>query len=300
MELTGGLERLRRLDPAALGRAREKLFALLKRHCALYTTGDSDSLPTDTAEALLQGLVYTLGKAGLDPADWPEADLEAALPLGRAALADKLSRCRSLYRQAAGSTVLESAYYRETLGCFRTYLKRYDCYFMAHRVPTGVDYLLCRPLPESLMGLDYAEAYLRALALENRILASLSREGAAAVAARLCPSYRESPLNLCEPAAVCAIGLMAAGGDWAALRATAADRDRLAALLEPLPESMGRTLLDRAAEQLGAAMHLREAGPYLQAIAADAYPRFRAASDAGGLEALLPDCGPLAMPGKIC
>ena len=59
---------------------------------------------------------------------------------------------------------------RTTLSSLLNGLKRYDAVFFAHHVPGDIDYQLCMPVSESLMGVDYALCYLQRLELEDELL----------------------------------------------------------------------------------------------------------------------------------
>ena len=150
------------------------LMALLAAQARRYTQGASGSLPKETMDELLVSILYTLS---VDPTR-PESFAPLAgqdLFACYAQAQDRLMQKRDAALALASSLCLHTddlgcVALRTTLSSLLEGLKRYDAVFFAHRVPGDIDYQLCLPVPESLMGVDYALCYLQRLSLEGELL----------------------------------------------------------------------------------------------------------------------------------
>ena len=130
-----------------------KLLALLRRETRLYTSGESGSIPWETAQGMLASLLYTLRLDGEDPGErgrqLAEADLEEELRRGRQRLRRKMDYARRLWRRLAESGAAgDSRALGETLLGIGEFWRRYDWRFAAHEVPCDIDYPLALPVSE--------------------------------------------------------------------------------------------------------------------------------------------------------
>ncbi len=259
------------------------LWRLLAARTERYTMGDSSSVPVETAQELLTSICFTLGlylkENGGSLQMLAESDLNELLGAGFKILEERLELGKRLW-QAACLTApeIENISCRDTLQGIGSFFRRYDYRFFAHQIPCDIDYQLSQPVPDTLLGIEYLNEYLRRILIENHFLRRFDRKLVIRLLTSFCPDYKGLLINLYEPAAVNALGLALIGGDPFLLDIDDAGRARLAALLTPLPERTVRSALKRAAEVLCRALDIRDAAAqhYLTRTAENLYPRIAA------------------------
>ena len=267
-----------------------ELWKLLEGQTARYTIGESTSVPVETAQELLESLCFTLRVDETDTARirllLQEKDLDQAYRRGFQLMDTKVRQGQLLWQAVCENLPdIENRSLHDTLRSIGTFWQRYDRRYFAHQIPCDIDYQLCRPVPESLRGVDYVMEYLRRLWLENGFLRRFDPRLAVRLLNRYCPGYRELLINLFEPVAVNALGLVLLGVDPRGLDITEGDRERLSLLLEPLPRSRAEILLLDASTRLCAALSMDGAArQYLGDLAKSLFPRIAAAMDAGALD----------------
>ena len=236
-----------------------KLLALLRRETRLYTSGESGSIPWETAQGMLASLLYTLRLDGEDPGErgrqLAEADLEEELRRGRQRLRRKMDYARRLWRRLAESGAAgDSRALGETLLGIGEFWRRYDWRFAAHEVPCDIDYPLALPVSEELRGVDYLTEWLGRLETEVRFRDAFPREAREAAWERFHPERYDLPLNLYEPLAADALCLFALGRDVRTLAVGPEERRAFALRVALLTEEETEAALRRWAEGLGAAL----------------------------------------------
>ena len=267
----------------------EKWLRLLKRQAERYTGGDSTSIPVETARELLESILYCLGAEGEE--DLPEGDLEGAFQAGLERIEKKLAWGRGLWEAVRSHMPpVESRSMEDTVSSIGTFWRRYDYRLFAHLVPCDIDYQLAVPVPEELKGVDYINAYLTRLAVENRFLLRFSGQREAALLGRWCPGYRELLVNLFEPVFAGALGLTLLGRDPEKLVLSARELEELKARFQNLPRRRMEELLKRGADRLSGQLQLdgAESRDYLRTCAYALAPRIIAARDVGGMEGIFP------------
>lgn len=266
-----------------------RLWSFLSGHLSRYTMGESTSLPKETVDALVTSLLYTWGLDPEDPAvleKLPEGDLNEAYRRGVRRLRQKTAMGLQLWRSAcAGRPKLPNRSLLDTLGSIGGVFRRYDVLWLAQELPCDIDYQLCAPVPERLLGMDYLNEYLRRLLLENDFLTRFDPERCTGVLEHSCRDWREQVENLYEPAAA-ALGAALTRNDVLTLKAPPERRAALERMLDALPPSQMETALRRAADAVCTELHLDHAAGrrYLSDAAAGLCPRIRTALDAGTLE----------------
>ena len=159
-----------------------KLLALLRRETRLYTSGESGSIPWETAQGMLASLLYTLRLDGEDPGE-----------RGRQRLRRKMDYARRLWRRLAeGGAAGDSRALGETLLGIGEFWRRYDWRFAAHEVPCDIDYPLALPVSEELQGVDYLTEWLSRLETELRFRDAFPREAREAAWERFHPERYET------------------------------------------------------------------------------------------------------------
>ena len=231
------------------------LWQVLAKQVALYTMGESSSLPEYDAHRLLASACFVMG---IDPDDpQPDAALvrqiadegpEAVFERAVARVEREAARTEVLWRDVClGTPLLESIALKDTLESLRGFPSRYVPRFFAHEVPADIDYPLAQPVPESLQGVDYVNAYLERLLIENRFLQQFDVARCRRLLRAVHPQYGELILNLFEPVAANAVGCVLAGCDVRSLQLDEAGYARIAeGLAGSAPHALARKLEDAA------------------------------------------------------
>lgn len=233
---------------------RKNLMALLAAQAGRYTQGTSGSLPKETMDELLVSALYTLSVDPTRPESFAPLvgqDIFACffqaqtrlLQKRDAALALASSLC--LRMDDLGCVAL-----RTTLSSLLNGLKRYDAVFFAHHVPGDIDYQLCMPVSESLMGVDYALRYLQRLELEDELLTCFPIHRVLALLDGVSARWRALVCNLLTPVLENAMALMLLGRPPRRLHVSGDDRAALLVMLCGRTEGELARLFDRAAVHL--------------------------------------------------
>ena len=159
--------------------AQEALWGLLKQQARLYAP-DSTSLPAETAAALAESILLTLG-ADRNPAVLLSADLHAAFRQGQRRLSQKLTLSQHLLQAALASRPqAENRSLSDTLNSLKSFSKRWDLRFFAQEIPCDIDYQLSQPVSETLRGVTGREEACRRLTALLPELEKTAREVIAA------------------------------------------------------------------------------------------------------------------------
>ena len=229
----------------------DSLMALLAEQAGRYTQGSSGSLPKETMDALLVSILYTLAVDPTRPETFSPLvgrDLFACYAQAQARLLQK--------RDAALSLVSSLCLHTDDFGCIalRTTLsslleglKRYDAVFFAHRVPGDINYQLCLPVSESLMGVDYALCYLQRLELEGELLSCFPVHRVLALLDGVSARWRALVCNLLTPVLENAMALTLLGKPPRRLHVSNDDRSALLAMFAGRTQGELARLFDRAA-----------------------------------------------------
>ena len=276
------------------GALSEKLLALLTRQTRLYTSGESSSIPWETAREMMASILYTLRLDGAEPGERGRqlagADLEEELLRGQKRIRRKMQFARRLWQRLAVSGAAgESRALGATLLGIGEFWRRYDWRFAAHEIPCGIDYPLALPVPESLQGADYLTEWLSRLDTEVRFQSAFPAAARSAAWDRFHPERYDLPLNLYEPLAADAMCLLALGREVRALMVGPGERRAFAGRLALLTEGETEAALRRWAEGLGETLELPEGRDrrYLTDYARTLLPRIRTAA-AGGWPGIFP------------
>jgi hypothetical protein len=271
--------------------AQDKLWRLLADRARRYAQLDSSSVPVGTAQELLASVLFTLGEAGATMKTFAAGDAQVLFDSGQRVVEEKVAQGQRLWQAVCLSAPdLESISYRDTLRSIGKSFPRYDWRYFAHRFACDIDYQLCQPVPENLQGIEYINEYLRRLLVENNILRLFDRALTVRLLTSYCPDYRELLVNLCEPAAVNAVGLSLIGKNPLSLDVSRDDRENIIKMLAPLPEEQRRAALAQAAGTFCRAAALTDESlrSYVLQIAVDLHPRLSAALSAGELSGVFP------------
>lgn len=272
----GGTHHLASSDPADF---QARFLRLIERRTAIYTMGDSTSVPAHVALDILSSVCFVLG---IDPdeAEIPErllsVDLEDEFRRRLSDIERKVELGGELWREVVATMPpIPNIALQDTLRSIGDFPRVYDFRSMAHEIPISFDYPLCHWVPESLMGVDYINEYLRRLLMEGDFLRRFERDACVRVLERSSPDYVELLVNLYEPVATNAIGRALIGLDPSPLRIAEKDRAAIADTLGPLTAAARERALRAAAERACDAIGVADpaAREYLGVLACELPPR---------------------------
>ncbi len=283
------------VTPGDIAAFQARLLRLLERRTAIYAMGDSTSVPTHVAVDLLRSVCFVLG---IDP-DAPEipprlldVDLEDEYRRRLAEIEHKVELTGELWREVVATIPpIPSIALRDTLIAIGDFPRHYDFRSMAHDIPIVFDYPLCRPVPETLLGVDYINEYLRRLFVEADFLRRFDVDRCIRVLEHSSPDFEDLLVNLYEPVATNALGRALVGKDPGPLRISGDERAEIAARLAPLAaeqrEHAMREAVLAACDSFG--IDDDDAVQYVCALVPELLPRIDVALERGDLRAVFVD-----------
>lgn len=270
-----------------------KLWQLLARRTELYTMGESSSVRIEIAQELLQSISFCLDlylrQSGNTKKLFVNADLEELFKLGQAVCEEKIELGKLLYNKAClTAPEIENISYKDTLKDIGGFFKHYDYRFLAHQIPCDIDYQLCNPVKESLLGIEYINDYLGRIIIENDFVRRFENDRIENLLSSYCSDYRGLLINLYSPLAANAVGLALLNENVSTLNVTASDEEGLVKLFEPLSATPAKNALNEAALRVCAELNISDASSvrYLRKTAEELYPRIEAALPHGKLDGI--------------
>jgi len=256
-----------------------RFLRLLERHTAIYTMGDSTSVPAHVAVDILHSVAFVLG-IDLEHPDIPErllnVDLEDEFRRRLADLERKVEVSGELWREAVATMPpIPSIALHDTIAAIGDFPRAYDVRSMAHEIPIMFDYPLCHPVPDTLLGVDYINEYLNRLLVEADFLRRFRVDACVRVLECSSPDFVDLPVNLYEPIATNAIGRALIGEDPAPAGISAEERSRIALRLGRLPGAERERALLGAASAVCDSLDIHDSGgvEYLRALVPELLPR---------------------------
>jgi len=269
-------------SPEDVAAFRDRFLRLLERRTAIYTMGDSTSVPKHVAIDILLSVCFVLG---IDP-DQPEVpdrlltvDLEDEFRRRLAQIECKVELSGKLWQDVCATMPpIPNTALQHTVASIGDFPKRYDFRSMAHEVPCVFDYPLCHPVPDTLLGVDYINEYLRRLLVESDFLRRFELDACIGVLERSSPDYVDLLVNLYEPIATNAIGRAVIGKSPMPLRVSEEERVEIVARLGSLDETGRARVLLEAALRVSEAVGVDDDGAreYLRALVPELLPRIEA------------------------
>lgn len=286
--MSPGAERML-ATPEDLAAFEQRFMRLLERRTAIYTMGDSTSVPKHVAVDLLRSVSFILGidpERRVIPDRLLRVDLEDEFRRNLVALEAKVERTAELWREASVSMPsIPNTALHDTLAEIGNFPRNYDFRSMAHEIPASIDYPLCHPVPEDLPGVDYINEYLTRLLLEAGFLHHFETGECIRVLERSSPDYVDLLINLYEPVATNAIGRALIGKDPRPLRIAEDDCAWIEQRLKPLGAAQRSRMVCEAAQAVCASLGITDpaAREYLRALAPELLPRIKVGLANGGL-----------------
>jgi hypothetical protein len=266
-----------------------RFLRLLERRTAIYTMGDSTSVPKHVAVDLLRSVSFVLG---IDP-ERPEVperlltvDLDDEFRRRLADIERKVEMTGELWREVVATMPpIQNTALEDTLASIGDFPKHYDYRSMAHEIPCSIDYPLCHPVPETLVGVDYVNEYLRRMLMEADFLQRFDLDACNRVLERSGPDYIGLLVNLYEPIATNAVGRAVIGEDPKGLSIADKGRAEIARRLGPLAKAQRTKVLYEAALATCDLLGIRDDGAveYLCALLPELLPRIEVGLARGDL-----------------
>ncbi len=269
--------------PAEQEALQARLWPLWEKQFARKTQGDHSSLRVETAQELMESILFTLRfylqAQGLSVRLLLTQPIEPLFAAAQQALLQTVADTQELYLRACATVqTFQSRTLAESLRGIAPFFRLYDARLAAQSIPADIDYPLCEPIPDTPAGVCYIRSYLNRLCLENALLTRFLPDRVLRLLTRSCPDYRNAPINLYEPVAACVTGLALLGGGETLLEITPAQGERLAAHLRGQSPTQARRLLSDAAQAACLRLGLTD-GPSVQSMqhaAVALYPRLSA------------------------
>jgi hypothetical protein len=267
------------------------VLALLPDQIDRFTLCDSSSVRSEVAEELLKSICFTL-RLYLEAENLPynalkKGDLYEMFNKGRKVIELRVEEAKELYKAVLQTAPeIQNISYSDTVTGIGVFFKQYDLYFFAHEIPCSIDYQLCHNVPETSLGVEYIVEYLRRMLIENQFCRHFEPVVAKEVLLSISPDYKELLINLCEPLAVNAIGLVLTGSDIYSLSITKEDHLKIYEMFKKLNKAEATKLLEAASEELCRELLIKDEDSiyYLKKIASELYPRLAAATSPSGLK----------------
>jgi hypothetical protein len=283
---------------------KEQLFALTGKQANSFTQGDSSSVTDETAQQLLQSIVYSIG-AALKKAENKEQlaqtiqdhTMETLFWRGQEIIKAQTAQGQALLKAVQESRVgINNAVYSDTIEkSLPMFFKYYDIQFMAQEIPCDIDYPLYF-MVDGLDGIEYILEYMQRLYPENMFCSFFPPENMERLLTAACPGYNASTVvNLFGPVFSNAVGLTMIHRDVKDLDISAGDRDKLRDMLQPLPQNERKRRILRAADALCATLSCPGLSAYLKCACGPLCVRLTAQLESqGGLEQIF-----VSFPKKI-
>lgn len=270
--------------PAEQEALQARLWQLWEKQFTRKTQGDHSSLRVETAQELMESILFTLRfylqAQGLSVRLLLTQPAEPLFAAAQQALLQAVADTQELYLRACATVrPFQSRTLAESLRGIAPFFRLYDARLAAHSIPADIDYPLCEPVPDTPAGVCYIRSYLNRLCLENALLTRFNPDRVLRLLTRSCPDYRNAPVNLYEPIAACVTGLALLGGGETLLEITPAQGERLASLINSQTHVQAHRLLADAAKAACLRLGLADSPSvrYLQRASVALYPRLTAA-----------------------
>lgn len=268
----------------------ERIYDLLSHQTTKYLSGDSTSIPANTAEELLRSLVYTLRltmlENGTSERELLTTDLDELLQHGQRNLQNKLTAVHALWERACLTLPeIPNDYLQDTLKAINGFFKHYDLWYFAHQIPCVIDYPLCIQISEELQGVSYVEQWLHCLLIENWLLSRFQPQTVSSLLSETVIDYWKYPLNLCEQPIVNAVGLAILGRSALPLKISDEDCHEISKLLfgcDDIKAELNRGVTSISAELCAP----KEVETYIRTVLYNTLPRIRSARQYGSVRGI--------------
>jgi len=247
-------------DEPRLPENAEEVYAILAERIGRFTMGDSTSVPVETAQRLLESILFCVDLNRRAPSTEipPEAPLRARWQAGMLEAKRIAKRARLLLRQVQHTPPpLTNTAYCDTLDALPAFFAGYDADFFAQEIPCSFDYPLCQPVSEARFGAEYMADFLRRLLAENAFLRAFSADSLRALYVRYYIDYADLLVNLYLPVAEMATLCVLADEPVCALWVSPGKLTQIERSFAHADEAEARRRMEKAAAQAVSALQLR-------------------------------------------
>lgn len=257
-----------------------KVWNFLGKHIERYTMDDSTSVPIETAEELLNSICFLLELELRESVNASkiliDEDIDVLIKNSWSKVESLVEDGQKLLEEVIkSSTNIENISYNDTLDEIGKSFKKYDYRFFADKINCSIDYQLSNPVSENLKGIEYINAYLKSLLIENEFCICFDKEKIKGILNSYCPDYRGLLINIFEPVLTNVIALDILDEDIFRLEISKLQRKVLMDVFNSLSNteilSKLRSSAKRVCSILGIASD--ESVEYIQKTAVDIYPR---------------------------
>jgi hypothetical protein len=170
------------LNKPELEKIQIQVLEVLNENISYYTKHESSSVRVEIAEQLMLSIYYTIGiymksipsiKESI--ALLKEKSLKDMFKQGEVMIRAKVENCKRLFQQVQTNKLATTNYsYIDTIDYgFSMFFIDYDIRFASHEAPCSIDYQLS-DADIKLVGVEYIEAYLNTIRLENSFCANFN------------------------------------------------------------------------------------------------------------------------------
>lgn len=253
---------------------KQHLYLMLGCQSDRYMEGRSSSIPKDTAQQLLESILYVIGMALQQKKDVSVAlqklmtsDLSALYEQGLTVIRKKMNLVRTIQKSILNNlAVTVNGYYQSTIEAgINAFFDLYSPQYGAHLIHITADYPTMAPRPSSA-GIQFMEEYLKAVQIENEFMKRADPSDLHHIMLAVNERYATVPLNLCQPVLLSALGRVLCEKDPKGFVLCEVDVRRLETMFSTDTEN-NTQLLNQAMDRLISAFHIRtKESPYFKAL----------------------------------
>ena len=231
---------------------------LLAKQVERYTGGDSSSVKVETAQKVMQSIIYSVGSYLKSLSDI-EMCIQAIKqkPLlemyqhGKKIIEIQLDCAQKMYCKIQNDSIITENYaYNDTLqNGIQIFFSSYDVDFASNDTPASIDYPLCNDKMD-LVGIDYISSYLEKLFMENQFCKNFTNHDIECLLRGYNDHYKDLLINIFGLVLTNLVGSLLASNNKFQLDIEAFDRVYLQQRLENLPISKLDTMLHEVSIQI--------------------------------------------------
>lgn len=262
--------RVRLLTDLELNRIQVQSIELLAREAERFTGGASSSVRVETAENIIQSLLYTIG-VYLQTIPNPDHQLQALKEqslsdlylAGKKLVTQQIAKAKHLFSivRRHSLTVNNYAYNATLQEGIPLFFSTYDPEFAAHDTPGSIDYPLSNDHMDQV-GVTYIYSYLQKLYYEDHFCRKFSFSAFHPLLAGYSRDYPDLLINLFELVLTNALGSILANKQAIHLNMGSPERAYLQDSLEVLPPERLTSYIHQALQRLFKDLNI--SSPFLQ------------------------------------
>ncbi|MBR5618704.1 MAG: hypothetical protein IKW76_03115, partial [Clostridia bacterium] len=246
------------LDDSDIERLQLECLDLLREKAERYSGRGSSSLRIETAQKIMETVLYTLGLC-LKTYPHPD-DAVAALKAvsvrelykrGRHRIDTLIAESKLIHRRLCAQMIdTKNVYYRNVIETdLPIIFEKYIADYAAKELPVELDYPVFNPLTESV-GVSFVKAFTEAFYYENWFCSLFRAQDVHHLLCGFAADYDEQLMSVYAPVLTTALTCAAIGSDCRKLDLTQQDVDRVSSALCAADNEMIAAMLSDAAQEL--------------------------------------------------